>query len=73
MLEQAITGDDDAEDIEERLDMSPIDVFHHSGELVYEILMALSQLVLDMTGYSGSPEGVFGMLLIGAIVALILS
>ena len=49
--------------------MNPIDVFHNSGEL----LMALSRLIIEATGYSGSPEGVFGMILMAAALLSVLS
>lgn len=53
--------------------MNPIDIFHRSGELFFELLMALSQMILDLTGYGGTPEGVLGMLLLGMIVLVSLS
>lgn len=53
--------------------MNPIDPFHHSGELLFEILMALAELLLDVTGYSGSPEGVLGMMIMVGVILMVVS
>lgn len=52
--------------------MNPIDPFHHSGELLFEILIVIAELILEVTGYNGTPEGVLGMMLMFAVLLVAL-
>lgn len=50
--------------------MNPIDPFHSSGELLFQMLMALAEILLEVTGYGGTPEGVLGMMIMASVLLL---
>lgn len=53
--------------------MNPIDPFHSSGELLFQLLMAVAELLLEATGYGGTPEGVVGMIFMAGAILLVVS
>lgn len=52
--------------------MNPIDPFHHSGELLFDILIVIAEVILEVTGYDGTPEGVLGMMIMAVILLVAL-